>query len=284
MVALRPDGAGGALMARTEGDVLVDDVPLVPSRPRSGGALRRWLSPELLSIIVLLGLWEIVPRLMDSRWLPSFSEVVTALGEIQERGLLVENVLASLRSLSIGYAISVVVGLVVGALMGRYKVVEAALDVFVEAALFTPSLILAPIFFAIFGLGDETRIAVVVAYGLPIVILNTSAGVRTVDPGLIEMARSFGSSELTLARRVLLPASSPLTLEGLRLGLGRSIKGMINGEVFIALTGLGGLASTYGSQLDSAKVLAISLVVLIIAVITNWVFTRFERRATRWLN
>ena len=134
-----------------------------PSRPRSGGALRRWLSPELLSIIVLLGLWEIVPRPMDSRWLPSFSEVVTALGEIQERGLLVENVRASLRSLSIGYAISVVVGLVVGALMGRYKVVEAALDVFVEAALFTLSLILAPIFFAIFGLAMRPRIAVVVA-------------------------------------------------------------------------------------------------------------------------
>ena len=89
---------------------------------------------------------------------------------------------------------------------------------------------------------------------------------------------------MTLARRVLLPASAPLTLEGMRLGLGRAIKGMINGEVFIALTGLGGLASTYGSQLDSAKVLAVSLVVLIIAVVTNWVFSKFERRATRWLN
>ena len=183
-------------------------------RPITGGARRRWLSPELLSIILLLGLWEIVPRLFNSPWLPSFSDVVIALGEIYDRGLLIENVLASLRSLGIGYAVSVVVGLVVGALMGRFRVVEAALDVFVEAALFTPSLILAPIFFAIFGLGDETRIAVVVAYGLPVVILNTSAGVRTVDPGLIEMARSFGSSELTLARRVLLPASAPLTLEG----------------------------------------------------------------------
>ena len=192
--------------------------------------------------------------------------------------------LASLRSLGIGYGVSVVVGLVVGSLMGRFRVVEAALDVFVEAALFTPSLILAPIFFAIFGLGDETRIAVVVAYALPVVILNTSSGVRTVDPGLIEMARSFGCSEVTLARRVLLPASAPLTLEGMRLGLGRAIKGMINGEVFIALTGLGGLASTYGSQLDSAKVLAVSLVVLIIAVVSNWVFSKFERRATRWLN
>ena len=276
--------AAGAVIARTEGDVTVDDAPSDAMRPITGGARRHWLPPELLSIILLLGLWELVPRLFNSPWLPPFSDVVIALGEIYDRGLLIENVLASLRSLGIGYGVSVVVGLVVGSLMGRFRVVEAALDVFVEAALFTPSLILAPIFFAIFGLGDETRIAVVVAYALPVVILNTSSGVRTVDPGLIEMARSFGCSEVTLARRVLLPASAPLTLEGMRLGLGRAIKGMINGEVFIALTGLGGLASTYGSQLDSAKVLAVSLVVLIIAVVTNWVFSKFERRATRWLN
>ena len=211
------------MIARTEGDVLVDDAPSDAMRPISGGARRRWLPPELLSIILLLGLWELVPRLFNSPWLPSFSDVVTALGEIYDRGLLVENVLASLRSLSIGYAISVVVGLVVGSLMGRYKVVEAALDVFVEAALFTPSLILAPIFFAIFGLGDETRIAVVVAYapadrhpqhlgrcahgrsrphrdGAFVRLLRADVGPPCAASGVMRRSRSKGCASASVAR------------------------------------------------------------------------------------
>lgn len=240
-------------------------------------------SPEILAVISMLVLWEGVPRLFPSDWLPPLSAVIKALGELAANGELGEALLSSLFGLLIGFVVSVVFGIPIGLLMGRSRMVEAALDVYVSAALFTPSLILAPVFFAIFGLGPGTRICVIIAYTMPILIVNTSVGIRTVTRDLPDMAYSFGLTQIQSLRHVYIPAARPMLLEGIRLGIGRSIKGMINGETFIAFAGLGGIAAAYGARLDSAKVFAITLVVLIAAIGLNWIFTRFERRTLAYL-
>jgi NitT/TauT family transport system permease protein len=97
------------------------------------------------------------------------------------------------------------------------------------------------------------------------------------------MARSFGARERTALFKVRVPAGAPLILEGLRLGLGHAVKGMINGELFIALSGLGGLAAFYGHRLDMASLLAITLIVLIAAIVLDLCFGVIERRLTAWL-
>jgi NitT/TauT family transport system permease protein len=238
---------------------------------------------ELFGLIVLVVAWEGLPRLFPTPWFPALSDVVAALRELYDDGLLMDAIKGSFSALLVGFLISLTLGLVIGLAMGRFALVRSVLDTYVSAALFAPSLILAPIFFTFFGLGSGTRVCVIVSYTMPIIILNTSTGIRTVSTELPEMARSFGAGELQTLRSVLVPASLPLLLEGVRIGVGRSIKGMINGETFIALVGLGGLASRYGDRLDSPKVFAVTLVVLVLALALNWLFTRFETRCLKWL-
>jgi NitT/TauT family transport system permease protein len=227
-------------------------------------------------------LWEVLGRLLRLPWLPPFSQVLIDFRELWASGAIHANLLSSLQALAIGFGLSLVIGLVLGLLMGRYRGVEQALDVYVNMLQVAPSMIFVPIFFALFGLSDATRVAVIFSYTVFVIVINTMAGIRTVDPALVEMARSFGASERRILLRILLPAASPLVFAGIRLGMGRAVKGMINSEMFITFVGLGALAQRYGGQFESSKVFAIALVILVVALALNWIIQRLEDRLTAW--
>jgi NitT/TauT family transport system permease protein len=235
-----------------------------------------------LSLAGGIVLWEALGWLLALPWLPPFSKVVVALTELIQSGEILANLVISLRSLAIGFAISLVVGFVVGIMMGLSRRVDQAIGIYVNALLFTPHLVFAPIFFALFQLSDWTRIAVIVKYTVFIIIINTATAIRTADPALVEMARSFGASKRQTFSRILLPASVVVLFAGLRLGMGRAVKGMINGEMFIAFVGLGGVVQKYGSQFDASRVLAITLVILAVAVLMGGLVQTVDRRMTRW--
>jgi NitT/TauT family transport system permease protein len=253
-------------------------LPAAHWRPLRG----TWI--EALALLGGVILWEALGWLLRMPWLPPFSKIMEALFQFVQSGVILGNAVVSLQGLAIGFSVSLIVGLVVGALMGRYRRVEKALDIYVHALFISPSMIFAPIFFAIFGLSDGVRIAVIIMYSLFVIIITTAAAIRTVDPALVEMACSFGAKERQIVLRILLPASLPLVFAGIRLGMGRAVKGMINGEMFIAMVGLGALAQRYGSQFEASKVFAIAMVVLIIGLVTNWLIQLLEHRLTSWVD
>lgn len=271
-------------MTTTAGRLTSHPVAL-PRRPRGGGSQLRWVRDHSATVVSLtvgaIG-WEIVGRVSQLAWFPPFSAVVTALWDLTWQGLILGNLVVSLRSMLIGFAFSAVFGVLIGGLMGRYRKVEWALDIYVNALLVAPTVVFAPIFFSIFGLSDWSRIAVVVLYALFIVIQNTFTAFRTVDPALIEMATSFGAGERQIFTRVMVPGAMPLTMAGLRLGMGRSVKGMINGEMLIALVGLGALVERFGASFQSARVLAIVLTVVIVALVMAAIVQWIDRRVTAW--
>ncbi len=242
-----------------------------------------WYVP-LVAIAVGALAWEVAARATDVPWLPPFSQVFGALWSLTSQGLILSNLVASLRSLGIGFGISLALGLPLGALMGRYRKWEWALDMHVSWLLISPSIVFAPIFFTIFGLSDGTRIGVVVLYAWPIITYNTFVAFRRVNPELIEMAKSFGAGERQILFRVILPGSLPLTMAGLRLGMGRAVKGMINGELFVALVGLGAMTQKYSNAFDVKNVLALVLLVMIVAVFAVELVQWFDRRLTYWAN
>lgn len=254
------------------------------SMPVTLRRLFRGVGLEFVALLSGVILWEVMGWLLAMPWLPPFSKIVEALVQFVQSGVILGNVATSLEGLVIGFTISLIVGLLIGALMGRYRRVEKALDVYVNALLISPSMIFAPIFFAIFGLSGAVRIAVIVMYSLFVIIMNTATAIRNVDPALVEMASSFGANERQIFLRILMPASLPLVFAGIRLGMGRAVKGMINAEMLIAMVGLGALAQRYGSQFEAAKVFAVALVVLIIALLGNWLVQAVENRLTRWAN
>lgn len=235
-----------------------------------------------VSVLVGILVWEALGWLLGLPWLPPFSKVLTALVELTMNGEILGNLRVTLATLAVGFTVSVVLGLPLGVLMGRYRRVEQAFGVYVYAGILVPGLAMAPIYFAIFGLSPITRILIVVQFAIFFLIVNTATAVRTVEPSVVEMSRSFGAKEPQVLWRVVIPASLVLLMAGIRIAVGRSIKGMISGEMFIAVVGLGGVIQKYGTQFDASKVLAVAVITLVLSLVLGSAAGAVDRRFTRW--
>ncbi len=283
MGTVESDAGGGILTQMTVTETAVTARAASATGLMRG--LRRFARARSLEAVALVGgaaLWESLGWGLGLQWLPPFSKVMEALVEFVRSGVILANLGSSLTALIAGFALALVFGLALGALMGRYRLIERTLDVYVHALFVCPSILFAPIFFAIFGLSDAARVAIVVVYSTFVIVINTATAIRTVDPSLVEMAFSFGCRERQIFTRILLPASLPLMFAGIRLGVGRAVKGMINGEMLIAFVGLGALAQRYGAQFDAAKVFAIAMIVLIIGLVSNALVQALDSRLTSW--
>jgi len=127
-----------------------------------------------------------------------------------------------------------------------------------------PSILFVPILFSIFGTSRLTQVTLVFIYVIIIVIVNARGGLRNVDNVHVEMARSFGASERQIFTHILLPGALPMIMAGLRLGMGRGVRAMINGEMLIVLVGLGAMLRMYGNRFDAASVYGLLLVVIVV--------------------
>ncbi len=243
--------------------------------------LRR-IQPTFLALLGGVVIWEIAGQLAHFSYLPPFSAVINATWRMTLSGEIPSNLLVSLLALAIGYLGAIVVGVPLGVLMGRYDTLEYLIDPYINALLATPSLLYVPILFGIFGISRITQVAVIFLYSVIIITIMTMSGIRTVEASYVEMARAFGANDRQMFRQVLLPGAMPTIMAGLRLGMGRAVRGMINGEMLIVLVGLGALLRNYGGRFDSASVFGILLVIIAVAVACNSFLKAIERRVTRW--
>ncbi|WP_423979625.1 ABC transporter permease [Ilumatobacter sp.] len=228
-------------------------------------------------------LWEILARLLDANAFPPLSDVLARLWEMIQDGLIVESLGFSLVNLTIGFAISLSAGLIVGTMMGWYPRVEAAFSMYAYALLTAPSLVFAPVFFSLFGDGRQSIVGVVVMYSTFVMMITTADAVKSVAPSMVEMGRSFGASPTTALFRIVIPAAVPGIMAGVRLGAGRAVTGMINGEMFIAVVGLGRVVTDAGGRFDSTSVLAVLIVIVGIALVVVGSVQMVDRRLTSWL-
>ncbi|MFI0481054.1 ABC transporter permease [Actinomadura sp. 9N215] len=256
---------------------------------RQGGARARgrssWrrLPAAPVSLAAAAAAWELVGHLADASFFPPLSTVLDRLADMASSGLIFSSLRDSLINLVLGFAVSLAGGLAIGVAMGRYRKVEAALGVYVYALLTAPSLVFAPIFFSLLGEGRGSIVAVVVMYAMFVMIINTAAAIQAVPGHLVEMARSYGASEGKVLLRVMLPAAAPMIMAGVRLGVGRAVTGMINGEMFIAVVGLGRVVTQAGGRFDGASVLAVLLVIIAVALGAVALVQAVDRRITRWV-
>jgi NitT/TauT family transport system permease protein len=238
---------------------------------------------EPLSLLSGALMWEILARALDYRFFPPLTEVLADTWTLLISDRFVQNLSSTLANLAIGLSFSIVVGVLVGLLMGVYERVHHALDIYVNAFVAAPSLVFAPIFFTLFGLSRWSVVAVVVSYALFVIIISTEGAVRNVDQNLLEMSRSFAASPWVRFRRVILPGALPVIMAGLRGGGGLAVKGMINGEMFIAVTGLGALLMSAGRRFDTTSVLSLILVILVVALVVDKVLQLLDARVNSWM-
>lgn len=237
----------------------------------------------LISLAVGGLLWEVIGQVSNVSFFPPLSAVLVRLFELLTLPSTWEYLAASLTNLVLGFGIALIGGIGLGLLMGMYRRVDMALDIYVRALLTAPALIFAPILFSLFGLNRITVVIVIILYSMFIMVVNTSAAVKGAPRSLVEMARSYGGNDRFVFRRVVLPAATPLIMAGVRLGAGRAVKGMINGEMFIAVVGLGGVVVTAGRNFDAETVLAVMILIIALAILVVGLVERIDRRLTSWL-
>jgi NitT/TauT family transport system permease protein len=244
--------------------------------------LKARLSVNVLSIASLAVLWEVAGRIMDSTLIPPLSKIASAWLRLLMNGKLLENLAVSLWTLAVGFFLAVTLGVIIGTLMGRFRPVEHFLDLYINSLMSAPMTAFVPLLIMWFGLGVESRIAVVFLFAFFVIVINTMTGVKQVDRIFVEMARSFGAKELEVFFKVVLPAAMPAIMAGIGIGMGRAVKGMVTAEMLLTLTGIGGMIMQYGSAFATDALFAVILTILMVAMIAMQLVKMVDRRLTGW--
>jgi NitT/TauT family transport system permease protein len=226
--------------------------------------------------------WELFARLSDSLLIPSFSATLAALLQLLGQAETWQAMWISNQALIGGFLLSVLVGVPLGFVLGNVRRASRIADLYLNTLLVIPVAAVLPLFILAVGLGLTARILVVFVFSFVVITVNTQAGLRQVDPTLVEMASSFGARKGQLWRRILLPSAGPAIMAGLRLGLGRAIAGMVIVELLLVAVGYGRLILRYQSDFESAQVFAVVLLVLAEAMLLMALARRLELRTTRW--
>lgn len=254
-----------------------------PWADRLSAAISGRLAGQVIAVVLLAVVWELIGRSGLAYNFPSFSETIAALVRLVSGGRLWKELTVTLQAFTVGYVMALAVGIAVGLAFGRFPTAEAAASPFINALMSTPLIAFVPLFVVWFGVQSIwSRVAVVFIYGVFIVLVNTSAGVRETNAVLKEMALSFGANHRQMFRYVIIPAAIPLMFAGIRLGTAHAVKGMIMGEMLITVVGLGGLIMEYGQSFKTDMLFSVILAVLVLALLVNALLESLERWLLRW--
>ncbi len=266
------DQVGGA----TNGEVML--------APR-GGSNSRW-TPWLFrigSVGLVLLIWEVYGRAQDTTlFFVPFTSVVTALSELVQTTEFWDAFRQTFIPFIWGWLLSLVVGIALGLLIGRFPAFDALTKPYVTFLNALPISTLVPIAVILFGIGYPSRILIVFLFGVIEVTLNTAAGVRYVNRDLVEMGESFNGTQWRLFRKVILPASVPGIMAGVRIGTGRAVVGMVVVEILLVAVGMGRLILRYRGRFQSAELYAVVLALILFGILLQVLARRIELRASRW--
>ncbi len=254
-------------------------------RRAGGSAAVAWrLVKPAIAIVAFLALWEIAPRLglVDKVFLPPFSEVAETFVALIANGQLAEHVSASLSRALSGFAIAVVVAIPLGVAIAWYRPVADFLNPILELFRNTAALALLPVFILILGIGETSKVALVVYASTFPILLNTISGVRTVDPLLIKSAQSLGLPPIRLFQKVILPAAVPTIFTGLRMAAASSILVLIAAEMVGAKAGLGYLITASQLNFQIPNMYAGIVAIALVGLVFNGVLVFVENRLSRW--
>ena len=239
-----------------------------------------WL--PLLSLVIVLGGWELVGRSINPLLFAPPTVVAAQFGELIASGELLAAAQITMQALFLGYALAVLVGIPFGVAMGIWTRLGDIVQPYLYAIFATPRVVVVPLIVVWFGIGFEARLFLVFFWSAIAIGVNTTQGVRYARPDLVEVAHSFNANKIQMARHVLIPGAIPFVLAGLRIGAERAIVGVIIGEMFLQIVGLGGIIAAGSAELAPAKMLCAVVVIALMGTIIITILDFAERRFQRW--
>ena len=236
----------------------------------------------LVAPVALVALWWWTSRDSTSYLFPPLGEVVESLRDDWLGDRLGSDVAPSLRRFGIGFGLAAVLGVAAGTVIGLTPWLRRAAQPVVELVRSIPAPLLFPIALVLFGIGDGSKVALIVLGAVWPVLLNTIDGVRGVDPQVLDVARSFRLDARTRIGRVVLPAASPMIAAGLRIGLSVALLLTVVSEMRGGTNGLGFRIRADQRSFDTASSYAGVIVIGLVGLVVNLGFVAVERRVMHW--
>jgi ABC-type nitrate/sulfonate/bicarbonate transport system permease component len=263
---------------------------------------------RLLSIgfpILLLALWEMTVRLkwLDARFFPAPSTVAVALWDLVTKGELLGpfwllpgrvsagdwtgvmkvfkegHLWVSLFRIFGGFLLGAVPGIILGVIMGMNRTIRVAFDPVISAVYVLPKIAILPLVMLVFGIGEVSKIVIVGIASFFLVLINTTAGVRDIEPIFLEAGTNYGANRWQMFTHVIIPGALPIIFTGLRLSLGTALIVIIAAEFVAAKYGLGYLIWFSWQTLLTENMFAGLVVVMILGAL----FTSGLQAIERWL-
>ena len=210
--------------------------------------------------------------------MPPFSGVIAAGITIIPTAKFSAAVAISLRSFALGMTLALLVGIPIGVLMARVASLGNILGLWVNIFVSAPISALVPVLMAVIGIGETTVVVTVFLFAVFVIILDTQVGIKQADRSLVEMARCFGATRRQLYTKMLFLSALPEILAGIRLGVIRGVKGVVIGQLLIAIIGVGELFELYSQHFLMEEFWALVIIVFIFAFAVSEAVAFFERR------
>jgi sulfonate transport system permease protein len=248
---------------------------------------RWWEQPAFFRygfVALILIVWEIVGPFISPIFFSYPSKIAVAFYDLIVSGELPYYLAQSLEVMIYGLSIAVIVGIPLGIAMARFRRLDWALDLPINALYATPLVAVVPLLVLWFGIYLKAKIIVVFLFAVFPVLINTYQGVRECDKNMLEVARSFRSSERRMWQDVLLPFAVPYIIAGIRLAIGRGLIGMIIAEFYTTISGLGFMITRYANVFEMDKVFVPVIVLMVLGVSLTTMLKWVGKRIAPWSN
>lgn len=234
------------------------------------------------SFVAGLVVWHLISRMLPGVTFASPLDVFAAMSDRVADGTLPRAFASSLMHFGVGLAISAMIAIPVGLLIGRNDIARRLLNPIINALFAIPSVAFVPFIVIWFGLFFEARVAVVVIMTVFDMIITIAAGARAIDPGVLGAARAFGVRGTRMLSAIYLPASLPFVLTALRVGVVRATNAMITAELFLAAVNLGKMMQSASSNFDIATMMGVVFLVSLFGLAMQQLVGLLEGRLVGW--
>jgi len=243
------------------------------------------------SLVIVLALWEwawqteIGPekrRLISPLFFSGPSAIAKQFVYAWTKGNLKADIAYSGINFIIGFGGAVLAGVVLGVIIGWYRMARLLMDPFLNALYATPRIAMIPLIIIWFGVGMWSKIFIVFISAFFPVLVNTVGGMRAIDRDLLRAARSFCASDWQIFKTVAIPGSVPFILTGIRQGVALGLIGVVVGEMFGGSQGVGFMVA-YGGQTFATDTLFVGVIIIAFSgIVLTWLAELLERRFSRW--
>jgi ABC-type nitrate/sulfonate/bicarbonate transport system permease component len=238
--------------------------------------------------ISILFLWEITTRLklIDATFLPSLSAIITEFISIATKGYagtpLIIHIMISLQRVFIAFGVGTVVGLLLGLVMGYYKYVRAAFYLITEILRPIPPLAFITLFILWFGIGEVSKVLIILYAGALIVMLNTMVGVQSCPKEKILAAHTLGANDLAVFLYVILPAALPSVFTGMRVALSVDFGILVAAELLAGDSGVGFLMSDASTFFNVPALFVGIFLIGFFGVVSDFLLRILSTRIVHW--